>query len=57
MPEPVPPVFLATAIEAAMRAGSVQMEHFGADDLRIDKKGTIDLVTNIDLAIEREFRR
>src|SRR5437879_6539404 len=25
-------------------------------DLRIDKKGTIDLVTDVDMAIEREFR-
>jgi myo-inositol-1(or 4)-monophosphatase len=49
-------VFLATAIEAAMHAGSVQMASFGAADLRVDKKGTIDLVTNIDLAIERHFR-
>jgi myo-inositol-1(or 4)-monophosphatase len=56
VPDPVPPVFLATAIEAAMHAGRVQMEHFGAADLRIDKKGTIDLVTNIDVAIERQFR-
>jgi myo-inositol-1(or 4)-monophosphatase len=39
-----------------MHAGRVQMEHFGAADLRIDKKGTIDLVTNIDVAIERQFR-
>ena len=39
-----------------MHAGRVQMEHFGAADLRIDKKGTIDLVTNIDVAIERTFR-
>ena len=39
-----------------MHAGSVQMAHFGAADLRVDKKGTIDLVTNIDVAIERDFR-
>ena len=39
-----------------MHAGSVQMAHFGAADLRVDKKGTIDLVTNIDVAIERYFR-
>jgi len=39
-----------------MHAGRVQMEHFGAADLQVDKKGTIDLVTNIDVAIEREFR-
>ena len=47
--------FLATAIEAALEAGEVQLAHFGGD-LRIDKKGTIDLVTDIDIAIEREFR-
>ena len=39
-----------------MHAGSVQMAHFGAADLRVDKKGTIDLVTNIDVAIEQYFR-
>jgi myo-inositol-1(or 4)-monophosphatase len=52
----VPPLYLATAIEAVLRAGDVQMAHFGSDDLRIDKKGTIDLVTEIDLQVEREFR-
>lgn len=51
----VPPVYLATAIAAVVRAGEFQMEHFGRD-LRIDKKGAIDLVTEIDIAIEREFR-
>jgi len=56
VPESIPPVFLATAIEVAMHAGRVQMAHFGAADLQVDKKGTIDLVTNIDVAIEREFR-
>ena len=39
-----------------MRAGDVQMAHFGTD-IRIDKKGAIDLVTEIDLEIEREFPR
>jgi myo-inositol-1(or 4)-monophosphatase len=38
-----------------MRAGEVQLARFGTD-LRVDKKGAIDLVTEIDLAIEREFR-
>lgn len=38
-----------------MRAGATQMARFG-QDIRIDKKGDIDLVTEIDLAIEREFR-
>jgi myo-inositol-1(or 4)-monophosphatase len=55
VPESLPPVFLATAIEAVIRAGEVQMAHFGRD-LRVDKKGVIDLVTEIDLRIEREFR-
>jgi myo-inositol-1(or 4)-monophosphatase len=55
VPEPVPPTYLATAIEAVLRAGDVQMAHFGRD-VRIDKKGTIDLVTQVDLQVEREFR-
>jgi myo-inositol-1(or 4)-monophosphatase len=50
-----PPIFLATAVEAVLRAGATQMARFG-QDIRIDKKGDIDLVTEIDLAIEREFR-
>jgi myo-inositol-1(or 4)-monophosphatase len=55
VPDPIPPVYLATAIEAVIRAGEVQLARFGSD-LRVDKKGAIDLVTEIDLAIEREFR-
>jgi myo-inositol-1(or 4)-monophosphatase len=50
-----PPVFLATAIEAVLRAGDAQLAHFGRD-IRVDKKGAIDLVTEIDIAIERAFR-
>jgi myo-inositol-1(or 4)-monophosphatase len=46
---------LTTAIEAVVRAGDVMMTRFGRD-VRVDKKGTIDLVTEVDLAIEREFR-
>jgi myo-inositol-1(or 4)-monophosphatase len=38
-----------------MRAGETQMAHFGGD-IRIDKKGVIDLVTEVDVAIERAFR-
>ena len=38
-----------------MRAGDLQMARFG-HDIRIDKKGTIDLVTEVDLAVERMFR-
>lgn len=55
MADAIPPVFLATAIEAVIRAGDVQMAQFGRA-LRIAKKGAIDLVTEIDLAVEREFR-
>ena len=39
-----------------MHAGGVQMANIGALDLRVDKKGAIDLVTNVDVAIERYFR-
>ncbi len=49
------PLLLATAVEAVMRAGEVQMAHFG-QDFRVDKKGVIDLVTEIDIEIERGFR-
>jgi myo-inositol-1(or 4)-monophosphatase len=51
----LPPIYLATAIEAVTRAGEVQLARFGTD-VRVDKKGAIDLVTEIDIAIEREFR-
>ena len=55
MPDAPDPIFLATAVEAVLRAGEVQMSRFGGD-MRIDKKGTIDLVTEIDIEIERGFR-
>jgi myo-inositol-1(or 4)-monophosphatase len=55
VPEAVPPVFLATAIESVIRAGQIQMAHFGRA-MRVDKKGAIDLVTEIDLEVERGFR-
>jgi myo-inositol-1(or 4)-monophosphatase len=48
-------VFLATAIESVIRAGQIQMAHFGGV-MRVDKKGAIDLVTEIDLEVERGFR-
>jgi myo-inositol-1(or 4)-monophosphatase len=50
-----PPIYLATAIEAVLRAGEAQMARFG-QDMRVEKKGTIDLVTEIDIEIERAFR-
>ena len=55
MPDRLTPLYLATAVEAVTRAGEVQMRHFGRE-MRIDKKGAIDLVTEIDLQVEREFR-
>src|SRR5580765_3177084 len=55
VPDPLPPVLLATAVESVIRAGEIQMAHFGGA-MRIDKKGAIDLVTEIDLRVEREFR-
>jgi myo-inositol-1(or 4)-monophosphatase len=51
----VPPIFLATAVEAVIRAGDIQMAHVGRD-FHVGKKGAIDLVTDIDLEIERGFR-
>jgi myo-inositol-1(or 4)-monophosphatase len=52
---PPHPHFLATAIEAVVRAGSLQRSQFGSR-FRIDKKGAIDLVTEVDLEVERIFR-
>jgi myo-inositol-1(or 4)-monophosphatase len=49
------PLLLTTAVEAVVRAGEVMIERFGRN-VRIDTKGAIDLVTDVDVAIEREFR-
>jgi myo-inositol-1(or 4)-monophosphatase len=49
------PLFLTTAIEAVVRAGDIMMSRLGGE-VRVDKKGTIDLVTEVDVAIERTFR-
>ena len=49
------PVFLSTAIEAVLEAGRIQLSFFRSG-VRIDKKGTIDIVTEADLAVERMFR-
>jgi myo-inositol-1(or 4)-monophosphatase len=51
----IDPLFLATAVEAVVRAGDIQMAHLGTD-LAIRKKGKIDLVTDVDLEVERMFR-
>ncbi len=52
---PPDPLLLATAIDAVQRAGDMQLAAFGRA-IRIDKKGVIDLVTEVDLAVERMFR-
>jgi myo-inositol-1(or 4)-monophosphatase len=49
------PLFLTTAVEAVVRAGDMQMARFGRG-MQIDKKGRIDLVTEVDVAVERMFR-
>jgi myo-inositol-1(or 4)-monophosphatase len=50
------PLYLTTAVEAVVRAGDEMMRRFGGV-VRVDKKGAIDLVTEVDVAIEQEFRR
>jgi len=52
---PLDPLFLATAVEAVVRAGELQIAKFGTG-VRIDKKGAIDLVTEVDVEVERMFR-
>ena len=49
------PLFLTTATEVVVKAGELQMARFGRD-MRVDKKGTIDLVTEVDVEVERYFR-
>lgn len=49
------PAFLATAVEAVVRAGEIHLSKFRAG-VRVDKKGAIDLVTEVDLEVERMFR-
>jgi myo-inositol-1(or 4)-monophosphatase len=49
------PLYLTTAIEAVIRAGEMQMARFG-QDIQITKKSAIDLVTEVDVAVERMFR-
>ena len=55
MPDAIDPVYLATAVEAVIRAGETQLARFGSD-IHVGKKGAIDLVTEMDLSIERAFR-
>ena len=49
------PLYLATAVEIVLRAGDLQRA--GQESgFRVDKKGSIDLVTEVDLACERMCR-
>lgn len=49
------PLFLSTAIEAAISAGRIHKKYF-RQGVRVEKKGPIDLVTAADLEAEHEFR-
>lgn len=49
------PIYLATAVEAVTHAGAMMMARVG-QAVRVDKKGAIDLVTEVDLQVERMFR-
>jgi myo-inositol-1(or 4)-monophosphatase len=49
------PRFLATAIDIVLRAGEIQMAHFRRE-YAVTMKGDIDLVTEVDLAVERMCR-
>ena len=51
----VNPLFLSTAIEAVVRAGDLHLAKFGRG-VRVDKKSAIDLVTEVDVEVERMFR-
>jgi myo-inositol-1(or 4)-monophosphatase len=50
------PLFLATAVEAVVKAGEIQMAYVDTG-FRVDKKGAIDLVTDADVAVEVMFRQ
>ena len=49
------PLFLSTAVEVVIRAGAIQLAKFGGE-FRVDKKGAIDLVTEVDVEVEQMFR-
>ena len=51
----VDPLLVATAIEAVLRAGEIQLSRFRSD-LKVAKKGPIDLVTEADVEVESMFR-
>lgn len=47
--------YLTAAVEAARRAGRMQLDRFN-EAIVVEKKGAIDLVTEVDLAVERMLR-
>jgi myo-inositol-1(or 4)-monophosphatase len=49
------PLYLATAIEAVVKAGQIQTEH-ARKAFHVGKKGLIDLVTEVDVVVESGFR-
>lgn len=51
----ISPSYLQTAIDSVRRAGDLQKRAFGGT-FRIDKKGSIDLVTEVDVAVEQMIR-
>ena len=55
MSAPYPTEWLKTAIDIVRQAGAIQMSALGSD-LRIGKKGAIDLVTKVDVQVERMGR-
>jgi myo-inositol-1(or 4)-monophosphatase len=50
------PLLLATAIEAVIKAGEIQMDYIDSG-FQVSHKGTIDLVTEADVAVETMFRK
>src|SRR6266576_3118743 len=48
-------LFLATAIEAVLKAGEIQLKHLGGDFQVTAKEGT-DIVTTVDLEVEATVR-
>ena len=54
MADSIEPLFLATAVQAVIRAGAMQLA--GVNHLQVEKKGAIDLVTQIDRDVETMFR-
>ena len=52
---PPDPIYLATAVEIVLRAGDIQMSR-RESGFTVEKKGAIDLVTEVDLECERMCR-